>query len=87
MPLFFGENQYFYKKNKSILCNLTGKVFKIYSLYLSYLNLMLHCSTYIYSVMYTYDTRQNIFVFRLKIGPFNIEVYFGKCVCSYNIYI
>ena len=34
MALFLGENQYLYKKNP-FFCNRTGKVFKIYSFYLS----------------------------------------------------
>ena len=35
MSLFLGENQYFYKKIIHFFCNRTGKVFKIFSFYLS----------------------------------------------------
>ena len=67
MSLFLGENQYFYKKkNNPNFCNQTGKVFKIYSYYLSFLNLMLRYSTYIYPVVFTYKTCENIFLVCLE---------------------
>ena len=53
MSLFLGENQYFYKKNPNF-CNPTGKVFKIYSSYLScfkfdavLFNLHISCRVYL----------------------------------------
>ena len=66
MHLFLGANQCFYKNKSDLFCNLTGKVLKIHSYYLSFLNLMLHFSTYIHLVVYTYKTRQNIFFFASK---------------------
>ena len=47
MSTFLGENQYFFKKNRPIFCNQTGKVFEIYSFIYLVVNLMLHYSTYI----------------------------------------
>ena len=43
-------------------------------------NLMPHYSTYIYRVVYTYNNRQNIDAFCLKIRHFDIQVYFGKYI-------
>ena len=54
MSIFWGENQYFYKKNSPNFGNRTGKVFKIYSLYLSCLkfdaalfNVYIFCRVYL----------------------------------------
>ena len=87
MSLSLGEKQCFYKKNNPILCNLTDKVFKIYSFTYLVLILMLPYSTYIYPVVFTYKTCQNIFLFCLENGLFDIQVYFGKCMfcCSIDI--
>ena len=49
------------------------------------LNLMLHYSTYIYPVVFTYKTCQNIFIFCPENGHFYIQVYFGKCMFCYFI--
>ena len=49
------------------------------------LNLMLHYSTYIYPVVFTYKTCQNIFLFGLENGHFYIQVYFWKCMFCYFI--
>ena len=46
---------------------------------------MLRYSTRIYLVVYTYKTRQNIFVFDLIIRHFNNQVYFGKCIYCYYL--
>ena len=46
---------------------------------------MLHNSNYIYPVVFTYKTCQNIFFFGLKNGHFYIQVYFGKCMFCYFI--
>ena len=46
---------------------------------------MLHCSTYIYPVVSTYKTCQNIFLFCLENWHFYIQVYFGKCMFCYFI--
>ena len=48
---------------------------------------MLHFLTYIDLVVYTFKTRQNIFVFCLRIQHFDILVYFGKCMYCYYLYI
>ena len=85
MSLFLGEIQYFYKKNYPFFCNRTFKVFKIYSFIYLVLNLMLHYSTYIYPVVFTYKTCQNILFFGLENGHFHIQVYFGKCMFCYFI--
>ena len=54
MSLFLGENQYFHKKNNPNFCNQTGKVFKMYSFYLScfkfdaaLFNLHISCRVYL----------------------------------------
>ena len=65
MSFFFGENQYLYKNNP-FFCNLTAKVLQFIVLIYIGLNLMLHYSTYIYPVVFTYKTCQNIFFFRLE---------------------
>ena len=61
MSLFFGENQYFYKKKIQIF--VIGQVkflkFKVF-IYLV-LNLALNYSTYTYPVVFTYITCQTIF--------------------------
>ena len=49
------------------------------------LNLMLHYSTYIYPVVFTYKTCQNIFFFGLENGHYYIQVYFEKCIIWYFI--
>ena len=48
---------------------------------------MLPYSTYLYPVVFTYETCQNIFLFCLENGLFYIQVYFGKCMycCSIDI--
>ena len=59
MHLFLGANQCFYKNKSDFFCNLTGKVLKIHSYNLSFLNLMLHFSTYIL-VRGDRDSRANL---------------------------
>ena len=49
------------------------------------LNLMLHSSTYICPVVFTYKTCRNIFFFCLENGHFYIQVHFGKCLFCYFI--
>ena len=49
------------------------------------LNLMLQYSTYIYLVVFTYKTCQNIFFFCIENWHFYIQVYFGKCMFCYFI--
>ena len=61
--LYFWVKISIFIKNYPIFCYRTGKVFKIFSCYLSCLNLMLPYSTDIYPVMFTYKTWQNIFFF------------------------
>ena len=72
MSLFLGENQYFYKKKKSIFLYRTGKVFKIHSFYLV-LNLMLITQlTYILpcllikpaKIFSCFASKADIFIFR-----------------------
>ena len=53
MSLFLGEKQFFIKNNP-VFCNLTGKVFKIYSFYFScfkfdaaLFNLHISCRVYL----------------------------------------
>ena len=46
---------------------------------------MLHYSIYIYPVVFTYKTCQNIFFFGLENGHFYIQVYFEKCMFCYFI--
>ena len=46
---------------------------------------MLHYSTYIYPVVFTYKTCQNIIFFGLENGHFYIQVYFGKRMFCYFI--
>ena len=46
---------------------------------------MLHYSTNIYPVVFTYKTCQNIFFFGLENGHFYIQVYFEKCMFCYFI--
>ena len=64
-------------KNNPNFCNRTGKVFKICSFIYLVLNLMLHYSTNIYLVVFTYITCQkfsflasktDIFIFRYILG-------------------
>ena len=85
--LYFWVKNSIFIKNNPIFCYLTGKVFKIYSFIYLVLNLMLLYSTYIYPVVFTYKTCQNIFLFCLENGLFYIQVYFGKCMfcCSIDI--
>ena len=52
--LFGSENQFFFIKNISDFCNLTGKVLKTYSYYLSVFKFDAAFSTYIHLVVYTY---------------------------------
>ena len=74
MSLFLGENQYFYKK-KIIKIFVIGQIKFLKFILIIYLvlNLMLHYSTYIYTIMFTYKTCQifsffasktDIFIFR-----------------------
>ena len=44
--------------------------------------MMLHYSTYVYPVMYTYKTRKNIFFFRLKIGLLILMYILGNACIS-----
>ena len=77
MSLFLGENQYFYKK--IIQFFVIGQVKFLKFIVFSYfvLNLMLHYSTYIYPVVFSYKTCQffscfasktDIFIFRYILG-------------------
>ena len=63
MSLFWGENQYFYKKLIQIFAIGQVKFLKFIVFTYLVLNLMLHYSTYIYPVVFTYKTCQNIFFF------------------------
>ena len=85
MSLFLGENQYFYKKIIHIF--VIGQVKFLKFIVFSYLvlKLMLHYSTYIYPVVFTYKTCQNNFLFYLENWHFYIQVYFGKCMFCYFI--
>ena len=63
MYLFLGKNQYFYKKKIQFF--VIGQVKFLKGLVFIYLvlNLILHYSTYIYPVVFTYKICQNIFFF------------------------
>ena len=63
MSLFLGENQYFYKKKIHFFVIGQVKFLKFIVFVYLVLNLMLHYSTYIYPVVFTYETCQNIFFF------------------------
>ena len=76
------------KKIKPIFCNLTSKFFEIYSFYLSgFIFDATFFSTYIHLVMYTYKTRQNIFVFCLKSDSLMSRYIFGNACIAINLYI
>ena len=73
MSLFLGENQYFYKKIIHFFAIEQVKFLKFIVFIYLVLNLMLHYSTYIYPVVFTYKTCQifsflasktDIFIFR-----------------------
>ena len=85
MSLFLGENQYFYKKIIHFFVIRQVKFLKFIAFIYLVLNLMLHYSTYIYPVVFTYKTCQNIFFFCLENCLFYIQVYFGKCMFCYFI--
>ena len=63
MFLFLGENQYFYKKIIQIFVIGQIKFLKFIVFIYLVLNLMLHYSTYAYSVVFTYKTFQTILKF------------------------
>ena len=76
MSLFLGENQHFYKKNQ-YFCNQTGKVFKVYSFYLSYFkfdaalfNLHISCRVYLKTCLFFsyFASKTDIFTFRCILG-------------------
>ena len=62
MSLFWGENQYFYKKIHFFVIRQVKFKTNIVLIYLV-LNLMLHYPTYIYPVVFTYKTCKNIIYF------------------------
>ena len=66
MSIFLGENQYFYKKIIKIFLIGQVKFLKFIVFIYLVLNLMLRYSTYIYPVVLTYKTCQNIFLFCLE---------------------
>ena len=77
MSLFWGENQYFYKKNIQFFCNWTGKVFIIYSFYLSgfkfdaaLFNLQISCRVYVQKLpkFIFFASKTDIFIFRYILG-------------------
>ena len=61
MSLFLGENQYFHEKriHFSVIGQVKFLKLKVF-IYIA-LNLMLHYSTFIYPVVFTYKTCQIIF--------------------------
>ena len=59
--LYFWVKISIFIKNNPNFCNRTGKVFKFIVFIYLVLNLMLRYSTYIYPVILTYKTCQNIF--------------------------
>ena len=61
--LFFGCKTVFFIKIIHFFFIQTGKVFKIYSFYLSCFKFDAALFTYIYPVVFTYKTCQNIFFF------------------------
>ena len=63
MSLFWGENQYFYKKITQIFVIGQIKFLKFRVFIHLNLNLMLYYSTYIYPVVFTYKTCPNISFF------------------------
>ena len=87
MSLYLGEKQYFYKKIFQFFVIWQIKFLKFIVFIYLVLDLMLPYSAYIYPVVLTYKTCQNIFVFCLENGLFYIQVYFGKCMlcCSMDI--
>ena len=78
MSLFLGENQYFY--NKKIHFFVIGQVKFLKFIVFVYLvlNLMLHYSTYIYPVVFTYKTCQNIFFLASKTDIFIFRYILGN---------
>ena len=64
--LYFWVKISIFIKNNPIFCNLTGKVLIFLVFIYLVLNLMLHYSTYIYPVVFTYKTCQNILFFASK---------------------
>ena len=78
MSLFLGENQYFYKKKSVFFVIGQVKFLKFIVFVYLVLNLMLHYSTYIYPVVFTYETCQNIFFFGLENGHFYIRYILGN---------
>ena len=86
MSLFSDENQNFYKKNIRFYFVIRQVKFLKFIVFIYLvLNLMLHYSTYIYPVVFTYKTCQNISYFCLENWHFYIQVYFGKCMFCYFI--
>ena len=83
--LYFWVKISIFIKNNPIFCNQTGKVFIFLVFIYLVLNLMLHYSTYIYPVVFTYKTCKNIFFFCLENWHLYIQVYFGKCMFCYFI--
>ena len=83
--LYFWVKISIFIKNNPFFCNQTGKVFKFIVFIYLVLKLMLHYSTYIFPVVFTYKTCQNIFFFGHENGHFYIQVYFGKCMSWYLI--
>ena len=65
-------------KNNPKFSNLPDKVFKIYSFFYLVLNLMLHYSTYTYSVVFTYKIFQIFFSFASKTDIFIIRYILGN---------
>ena len=84
---FWVKNSIFIKNNPFFFVIWQVKFLKFIVFIYLVLNLMLPYSTYIYPVVFTYKTCQNIFLFCLENGLFYIQVYFGKCMfcCSIDI--
>ena len=77
MTLFLGENQCFYQ-NKSIFCNLTDKVFKIYSYYLSCFKFDAVLFNLIHVVVYTYKNLPTYFRFLQQNPTFSYQGIFWE---------
>ena len=69
MTLFWGENQRFYQNKSIFFCNLTDKVFKIYSYYLSCFRFDDVLFNFIHVGVYTYKDLPTYFRFFLQQNP------------------
>ena len=78
MSLFLDENQYFYKNIIQFFVIGQIKFLNFIVFIYPVLNLMLPYSTYIYPVMFTYKTCQNIFFFASKTDIFIFRYILGN---------